>query len=286
MSWERHGGLRSAIARLAADIMYSENVKQYFTAKRIAAKRILGHGRAKNLRYRPHDLPSNGEIRDALLELAELMEGDTRTQRLFAMRVIALETMQALERFSPRLIGSVATGHVRRGSDIDLHVFAEDVLDVIAFVKQLGWAHEVNHVSILKNGVPMDFTHVLIEDAFSIELTIHGLMELRHRPRSSTDGKPITRLSIARVKAICEAEHSESWARYLDLGELPSFDSLRALEGEGEVSATLESTLIPASANAACTARPTSLFTPLSASASAVQNLIMKSTDLAPDATK
>jgi len=42
----------------------------------------------------------------------------------FAMRVIALEAMQALERFSPRLIGSVATGHVRRGSDIDLHVCA------------------------------------------------------------------------------------------------------------------------------------------------------------------
>jgi hypothetical protein len=224
MSWERFGGVRAAIARSAADIMYSEGVKQYFTAKRIAAKRILGQGRAKSLRYRPHDLPSNGEIRDALLELADLIEGDTRTQRLFAMRVTALEAMQSLERFSPRLIGSVATGHVRRGSDIDLHVFADHPEDVIDFVRALRWPHEVNHVSIMKHGVPMDFTHVLIEDVFSIELTIHDLMALRHRPRSSTDGKPITRLSIARVRALCETEHGEVWSRYLIDGELGTYD--------------------------------------------------------------
>lgn len=232
MSWERSGGLRAAIARAAADIMYSEGVKQYFTAKRIAAKRILGQGRAKGLRCRPRDLPSNGEIRDALLELANLMEGDTRTQRLFAMRVTALEAMHALERFSPRLIGSVATGHVRRGSDIDLHVFADHAADVIDFVKTLRWPHEVNHVSIIKGGVPMDFTHVLIEDVFSIELTIHGRMELRHRPRSSTDGKPITRLSIATLQALCEAEHSESWARYLRDGDLGAYDIHQDDEGD------------------------------------------------------
>jgi len=71
---------------------------------------------------------------------------------------------------------------------------------------------------------------VLIEDEFSIELTIHGLIELRHRPRSSTDGKPIIRLSIAHLKALCEAEHGESWSRYIASGELPSFETLRALE--------------------------------------------------------
>src|SRR5205823_10023860 len=98
---------------------------QYFTAKRIAARRLLGKVAGKRMRYRPADLPSNGEIRDALLALAELAEGSRRTRRLFAMRVLALEAMRAIAPFEPRLIGSVSTGHIRRGSDIDIQVFTD-----------------------------------------------------------------------------------------------------------------------------------------------------------------
>jgi hypothetical protein len=111
VSWERYGGLRAAIAQLAAQIMYGEGVKQYFTAKRIAAKRLIGRTGARRLRYRPRDLPSNGEIHEALLALAIEIEGERRTRRLFAMRVVALEAMAPLESFHARLIGSVATGH-------------------------------------------------------------------------------------------------------------------------------------------------------------------------------
>lgn len=116
MSSERFGGLRARIAAEAARLMYEEGVKQYFTAKRMAAKRMLGRVAGQKLRYRPSDLPSNGEIRDALLELASLAEGSRRLRRLFAMRVIALEAIRALLPFEPRLIGSVSTGHIRRGS--------------------------------------------------------------------------------------------------------------------------------------------------------------------------
>ena len=226
MGIERHGGLRAQIAAMAAELMVNEQVKQYFTAKRLAAKRLLGRGRAKSLRYRPHDLPSNGEIKDALLELVERTEGEARFRRLFAMRISALEAMEALAPFTPRLIGSVATGHVRAGSDVDLHVFAPDPLDVVAHVRSLGWPHEVQQVSIVKGGKPMDFTHVHIEDVFPIELTVHEPMALRHRPRSSTDGKPIVRLSLAAVRALCERDHAEEWAKYVTDGEVPPWDEV------------------------------------------------------------
>ena len=36
------------------------------------------------------------------------------------------EAMRALAPFEPRLIGSVSTGHIRRGSDVDLQVFTAD----------------------------------------------------------------------------------------------------------------------------------------------------------------
>lgn len=220
MSWERQGGLREAIAQLAAQIMYGEEVKQYFTAKRLAAKRLLGKHGAKGLRYRPIDLPSNGEIKSALLELVEDIEGDDRTRRLFAMRVTAVEAMEHLLPFLPRLIGSVATGHVRAGSDIDLHVFAEDPSDVTAHVKKLGWVHDVQHVSILKHGKVQEFTHVHVPDRYPLELTVYAPRELGQRPRSSTDGKPIVRLSPPAVRALIEREHPDAWQRYQQTGEL------------------------------------------------------------------
>lgn len=226
MSWERYGGLRAAIAQLAAQIMYGEGVKQYFTAKRLAAKRLCGQSGARGLRYRPRDLPSNGEIKDALLALADEIEGEARTRRLFSMRIVALEAMAELEPFFPRLIGSVATGHVRAGSDVDLHVFAHDDEDVICHVRSLGWTHEVQRVSIMKQGRVMEFTHVHIADVFPVELTVYAPRELGIRPRSSTDGKPITRLKSSVLRALIAREHPDEWARYQATGEVPSLEEI------------------------------------------------------------
>ncbi len=232
MSWERFGGLRAAIAQLAAQIMYGQEVKQYFTAKRLAAKRLLGQAGGKKLRYRPLDLPSNGEIKQALLELVIEIEGNERTRRLFAMRIVALEAMEPLEPFLPRLIGSVATGHVRSGSDIDLHVFAEDASDVTAYVRDLGWTHEVQHVSIMKGGKAMDFTHILVPDVFPLELTVYQPRDLGTRPRSSTDGKPIVRVSTGALRRICEKEHPELWKAYVDTGAVPTMEEILSAEDD------------------------------------------------------
>jgi hypothetical protein len=230
MSWERYGGLRAAIAQLAAQIMYGEDVKQYFTAKRLAAKRLLGQASAKTVRYRPQDLPSNGEIKRALLELVTEIEGDGRTQRLFAMRIVALEAMEALAPFNPRLIGSVATGHVRSGSDVDIHVFTWDAADVEAHVRGLGWVHETQRVSILKHGKVMEFTHVHVPDLFPLELTVYAPNELRNRPRSSTDGKPIVRVRETALKKLCEKDHPELWRRYVADGWTPTLEDILAAE--------------------------------------------------------
>lgn len=233
MSWERYGGLREAITQLAAQIMYGEGVKQYFTAKRLAAKRLLGRS-AQGLRYRPRDLPSNGEIHEALLALAIEIEGERRTRRLFSMRIIALEAMKELAPFHPRLIGSVATGHVRAGSDIDVHVFANDQDDVVEHVRRLGWTCEVQRVSIMKHGKPMDFVHVIVADVFPIELTVYAPRELGIRPRSSTDGKPIHRLKASVLATRIAADHPEEWARYQATGETPTMEEVLALDDEDD----------------------------------------------------
>jgi hypothetical protein len=233
VSAERSGGLRASLAVEAARVMYQEGVKQYFTAKRIAAKRVLGRVGGRRLRFRPQDLPSNGEIRDALLHLAELSEGDRRGRRLFAMRVVALEAMRELSPFEPRLIGSVSTGHVRRGSDIDLHVFADDEGALEAHLASLGWVYELERVFIVKGGKPREYTHAHVADVFSIELTLYARRERFARPRSSTDGKPIERLDVAALEALLAREHPAEWDAYLEDGSVAGL-SERLEEDEDE----------------------------------------------------
>jgi hypothetical protein len=218
------GGLRGSIALEAARLMYEEGVKQYFTAKRLAAKRLLGRVGGKRLRYRPSDLPSNGEIRDALLVLADFAEGDRRQRRLFAMRVVALGAMKSLEDFEPRLIGSVSTGHIRKGSDIDLHVFTDDPDALIARVKELGWPWETERVTILKFGEIREYLHVHVKLTYDVELTVYERRELRFRPRSSTDGKPIVRVRASALEALIAEEHPEAWRKFLADGVIEGID--------------------------------------------------------------
>ncbi|APR78820.1 Hypothetical protein A7982_04167 [Minicystis rosea] len=232
MSIERFGGLRAAIAAEAARLMYEEGVKQYFTAKRIAARRLFGRVAGKRMRYRPGDLPGNGEIRDALLYLAEMAEGSRRTRRLFAMRVVALETMRAIAAFEPRLIGSVSTGHIRKGSDIDLQVFTDDDGALEMHLRALRWAFDREPVTIQKFGEMREYLHYHVADVFPVELTVYARRELRFRPRSSTDGKPIVRVTAAGLEALLAREHEEAFAQYVAGGTIDGLDEALADEDD------------------------------------------------------
>src|SRR5215471_7432436 len=112
--------LRQAIALEAARLMYQRVESEYFTAKRKAARRLCRQG------VKPEDLPSNAEIREQIQVFARIHEGEKRIEHLRDMRLQALRLMRLLRAFRPRLIGSVMTGHVRKGSDIDIHVFCDN----------------------------------------------------------------------------------------------------------------------------------------------------------------
>src|SRR6516162_9931114 len=137
--------LRQAIAFEAARLMYERLETEYFTAKRKAAKRLC-RGPTK-----PEDLPSNAEIRELIQTFARIHEGDKRTAHLRDMRVQALKLMRLLRAYRPRLIGSVMTGHVRKGSDIDLHVFCDHVGLVTDTLEQAGYTFDVERKQVVKH---------------------------------------------------------------------------------------------------------------------------------------
>jgi len=219
--------LRQLLIRESARLMYEEGITQYFDAKRLAAKRLLGKGGSKTMRFRPQDLPSNGEIAKELASLSQFYLGDSQLQQLFAMRVIALEVMHELEPFTPRLIGSVSTGSIRTGSDIDLHVFTDNPETLVEHLHQFSWRFETKQVNIRKCNKIMSYTHIYSERIFPIELSVYPYQDLRIRNKSSTDGKPIIRIKASQLPQLIMEEHHEYWQHYLHTGELVGIEKTR-----------------------------------------------------------
>lgn len=204
------GKLRQAIALEAARLMYERVETEYFTAKRKAAKRLC-RGSLK-----PEDLPSNAEIRDQIQLFARLHEGDKRTKHLREMRIEALRMMRILRPFRPRLIGSVMTGHVRKGSDVDLHVFSDSPGLVTDLLEQAGCQYDLERKQVVKHGESRVFTHVHVHDRFDFELTIYPEDKAHYVFKSSITGKAIERASIAELEEFLAKEYPD-----LDLdGEL------------------------------------------------------------------
>src|SRR6202166_802733 len=159
--------LRQAIALEAARLMYERVETEYFTAKRKAAKRLCRQW------VKPEDLPSTAEIREQIQVFARIHEGDRRTKNLRDMRLEALRMMRLLRPFRPRLIGSVRTGHVRKGSDIDLHIFCDSLALVTDTLDELGLQYDVEHKRIVKYGEERTFTHIHLDDGHKFELTLY-----------------------------------------------------------------------------------------------------------------
>jgi hypothetical protein len=193
--------LRQAIALEAARLMYERTESEYFTAKRKAAKRLCRQW------VKPEDLPSNAEIREQIQLFARLHEGDRRTENLRDMRLAALRMMRLLRPFKPRLIGSVMTGHVRKGSDIDIHVFCDSPALVTDLLEGEGLRYDVERKQVVKHGEARIFTHVHVADRFHYELTVYAEDKAHYVFKSSITGKAIERASIRELEEFLQAEY-------------------------------------------------------------------------------
>ena len=119
--------LKSKVAREAATLLYFGAEKEYKQAKTRAAQ-TLG----------AHFLPSNLEIAVELDKIADENEGESRKERLIKMRNEALQVMKCLDAYCPLLIGSTWRGTIRKGSDIDIAVYAEDPQKIVEILNAQG----------------------------------------------------------------------------------------------------------------------------------------------------
>lgn len=195
--------LRRQIAWQAAQLLYDRQESEYYQAKIKAARRIF-QGWVK-----PADLPSNAEIRDQVQLLTRLYERDSRDEKLLAMRLAALEMMQRLEAFRPKLIGSVLTGHVRQGSDIDLHVFSHTLEAITHRLDAENFHYVVERKQVRKHGEVQSYVHVHLFHQFPFELTLYPLDKVSYGFKSSITGKTIERATLPELRIFLSREYPD-----------------------------------------------------------------------------
>ena len=195
--------LRRAIAHEAARLLYLNEESEYFRAKQKASRKLC-KGWVK-----PADLPSNAEIRDVVQSLARTHEGSKRLDALKDMRLSALRVMRLIEKFHPKLIGSVLTGHVRQGSDIDIHVFSDSIEAVANCFDVECVPYDIERKQVRKDGIQTTYTHIHVQEVYCIELTVYRENMRSHHFKSSITGKTIERATMPQLEELIRQEYPD-----------------------------------------------------------------------------
>jgi hypothetical protein len=195
--------LRREIAHEAARLMYFREESEYYRAKQKAARQLC-HGWVK-----PRDLPTNAEIRELIQGFARIHEGPSRLDRLKDMRLTALRVMRRLAHFHPRVIGSVFTGHIRLGSDVDVHVFSDSIDAVCACFDSELIPYEVERKEVRKSGEHHTYIHIHVAEKYPVELTVYPVSLRSYAFKSSITGKAIEKASLSEFELFLANEYPD-----------------------------------------------------------------------------
>jgi len=187
---------RRDVAAEAARIMATESVHNFRAAKHKASARVGVSSRLA--------LPSNREIEDALRAYQGFFGGAAHDSLLNTLREAAVRVMQALERFSPRLVGPVLHGTADRYSRISLHVFADPPEAIALELKERGLPFVQEERRIRWHDgtyrqIPLLVTEI---DDMEVELALFHAVDLRQAPPSPVDGQPQQRAGLAEVECL------------------------------------------------------------------------------------
>lgn len=184
---------RSKIAQEAARLLYYDLVADYKTAKEIASR---------NLEVKA--FPSNFEVAVELDRLAESIEGDSRSKLLLCLRETALQIMDSLSSFNPRLIGSVWRGTCRKGSDIDIEVYTEQPQMVSNIIQNAYGDNKIEYTSKTSEGFTEKFLHISFTAnlKYNTEIIVKTYEELHKRRKCEIYGDFIVGLTRNQLREL------------------------------------------------------------------------------------
>ncbi len=194
---------RQLICFEAARIMAEEGIRDFQHAKRKACERLdMPPGRL---------LPSNAEIDAALGERLRLFNldqlGELQQQKLLR----AMQTMELLAAFSPRLVGAVLSGNVVADTPVELHVFSAPPEELCLFLHDHSIPFELFDKRYRFGGdryktLPgVRFTAAEV----ALEVTIFPRDRHHEAPLSPVDGRPMQRARLAAVNEMLAAVRAD-----------------------------------------------------------------------------
>jgi len=194
----REAQLRQAIIAEAARLMAVDGIRDFALAKRKAVEH-LGAGRLRHL-------PGNAEIEQALAEYQRLFHATHQPERLRTLRRAAVDAMQLLERFRPRLVGPVLRGTADGDAPVNLHLFADPPEAVAHFLmdQQIPFESDERLLRFTpERSVACPLFRFVAGDVV-LELTLFPYDGLRQAPLSPVDGRPMRRASLDQVRALLD----------------------------------------------------------------------------------
>lgn len=193
--------MRVRIAQEAARLMSEEGIQDFYAAKRKAAQH-LGAPDTRNM-------PRNQEIEAALHEYQRLFMADQQADQLRALRETAMQAMQFLADFQPRLVGSVLSGTAGLHADVNLHLFADTPEEVSLFLmdNNIPFESSVRRLRVAREQWEEYPAYQFMAGDYPVELVVFPASKWREAPRSPVDGKPMQRARIEELEVLLmEAE--------------------------------------------------------------------------------
>lgn len=186
--------LRAQIAVAAARLIVEDGA-DYGTAKRKAAKRILGH-----LKIRADIQPGNAQIENEVRTYNNLFFHGIQPARLLFLQKLAVQIMKELEQFTPYLTGAVLNGTASKHSDIHLQLFTESSKNVELFLLNKNIKFDIfDTIHIKGHNKPVEMVSFLWNNEI-IYLTIYRENDL-HKICKKTNNR-MKHATIADVQAL------------------------------------------------------------------------------------
>lgn len=195
MSQRVYDHMRQRLAQKTAQILLDSGSRDFQAAKQKAAQQ-LGATDTKSL-------PNNSEIELALSEYQRIFRATSQPEHLVRLRKIAIEAMQFLSDFTPRLVGSVLSGTADEHSVIRIHLFTDTVESIGFYLQDKKIPHELGErrLRISAEQYQVYSTYVFVVDEVHVELVVF-LPKKKQIPLSPIDGKPMKRADLAEVKIL------------------------------------------------------------------------------------
>lgn len=196
----RSDNMRRLVAHEAARLMSEQGLDDYFLAKRKAADRLGLSDQAS--------LPRNSEIEAALVERQRLFDVQTHEERVRQYRQAAHNALLFFSVFNPRVAGTVLSGAVALGSDLEIHLFADTVELVTLRLAENDMPYRLVERRMRVSG--SEYARFpacrFIADDVPVLAVLFPVDGVRQAPFCPVNGRPMRRADLRELEALIEQD--------------------------------------------------------------------------------